>query len=129
MTNFALRFINSQVGSPNSEQELLETERKIKIIQNNQRNTGMKDFPELRSELKQIGERLIEISENETLCLANVISGILTNQSLIDFIAEKLQVEYKKEGEELIELNNFINANDIQNTRQTFGIKRLISVG
>lgn len=104
--NFPLRLINSNIGELYSEEELQQIEQKIKVIQDNQKHTGLTDYPEIQERLKYCGESLIEISKDDKRCLGNLLSHITTLQSLIDIQVRKLKKEYDFEGEKI---KNIIN--------------------
>ena len=84
-----------------NEEQYNETVRRIKIIRNNQKYSGLQDFPEIQDSLKKVAESLICASENKTMPLGNMLSLITTNQSIIDIQVKKLMEQYRIEGEKL----------------------------
>jgi len=104
--NFALRLINDMVLNPYNEDELKETERKIKIIRDNQQYTGISNMPKVSEQLKYISDSMLIYSKDDESTLGNLLSGLITNRDLLDIQIEKVRAEYKKEGEHLKDLIN-----------------------
>jgi hypothetical protein len=96
--SFPLRFINDMVCNTLDENQLQNTESRLKIIRDNQKYTGLKDYPEIKKSLKDTAEFLLWLSENEESCLANVISGMTTNVSILELNIAKLRKEYHEES-------------------------------
>lgn len=85
-----------------TEGNLLETERKIRIVLDNQ-IYGLQDYPDIKKRIKDVGESITAVADSNS-SLANILAGLQTNKSILEIAIEKLRVEYRAEGERLKKL-------------------------